>query len=121
MAVEVVLWPQVHDDFRALPSDALRWEALRYFVRLRNEPRLGLSLTDHPVWGNLSDCRKIFLDETHERNPRWRIVYRLLPSDSTPATAEIIIVGPRRDDAVYREVMARLERPFGIAYRETER
>jgi hypothetical protein len=88
--------------------------AMKYFIRLETEPRFGLALVDHPLWGDLSDCRKIYLDETHARRPRWRIVYKLLPNDAEPETAEVIIIGPRADDAVYREVMARLGRPLGV-------
>ena len=118
MPVEVTLWPQVREDFRALPSDKLRWEAMRYIVILREKPKLGIPLTDHPIWGDLSDCRKIFLDEAHDADPRWRIIYRLLPDESNPTTADVIMVGPREDDQVYRTVMQRLQRPFGPQYVE---
>lgn len=110
MTVEVTLWPQVSDDFRALETDALRWEAMRYLVQLREKPYLGRALTDHPIWGNLSDCRKIYLDESHDKDPRWRIIYRLLPSEAKPTIAEVIIIGPRKDDVVYADVMGRLGR-----------
>ena len=111
MTVEVTFWPQVSDDFRALPSDALRLMAKKHLVRLEREPKFGKRLYDHPVWGDLSDCRKIYLDETHTADPRWRIIYRLLPSEGRPKTAEVIMIGPREDDAVYVEVMSRLARP----------
>jgi mRNA-degrading endonuclease YafQ of YafQ-DinJ toxin-antitoxin module len=113
--VEVNLWPQVHEDFRSLETDALRWEAMRYLVELRKKPFLGRKLTDHPIWGDLSDCRKIYLDESHDIDPRWRIIYRLLPGENQPQTADVIIIGPRQDDAVYIEVMARLDRSLGTA------
>jgi hypothetical protein len=71
-----------------------------------------------PVWGDLSDCRKIYLDESHYADPRWRIIYRLLPDETNPEVADVMIIGPREDDAVYREVMARLERPLGIEIHE---
>ena len=115
MTVEVELWPQVTEDFRELPTDKLRWEAMRYLMQLRDKPFLGQPLFNHPVLGDLSDCRKIFLDETHDADPRWRIIYRLLPSEQNPVTADVIIIGPREDDAVYHEVMARLERPTRFA------
>lgn len=114
MSVEVTFWPQVSEDFRRLPTDALRWMAKKHLVRLESEPYFGRELTDHPLWGDLSDCRKIYLDESHERDPRWRIVYRLLPDETNPTTADVIIIGPREDDAVYREVMERLDRPLGV-------
>ncbi len=108
MSVDVVVWPQVSDDFRALPSDTLRWEALRYIVRLADEPFLGRPLRDHPTLGDLSDCRKIFLDESHDVDPRWRIIYRLVPNSQAPETAEVIIIGPRDQGVVYEGAAQRL-------------
>jgi mRNA-degrading endonuclease YafQ of YafQ-DinJ toxin-antitoxin module len=118
--VEVKPWPQVNDDLRALPTDKLRWEALRYIVRLRDEPYLGRKLKDHPALGDLSDCRKIFLDEAHDVDPRWRIVYRLLPNEAHPEVADVIIVGPRESEEVYLEVMRRLERHVPARRNERE-
>jgi len=112
VTVEVTFWPQVSEDFRALPTDKLRWMAMQYFVRLEQKPDLGRPLQDHPIWGDLSDCRKIYLDETHQTDPRWRIIYKLLPDERHPKVADVIIIGPREDDAVYREVMSRLARPL---------
>lgn len=112
MTVEVTLWPQVHDDFRALPSDTLRLEALRYIVRLRDQPYFGQPLRSDPVLGDLGDCRKIYLDETHDTDPRWRIVYRVLTDDEREPTAvEVLIVGEREDLSVYFEALRRLGRP----------
>jgi hypothetical protein len=56
------------------------------------------------------------LDETHDADPRWRIIYMLKPSSTRPTTAEVVIIGPRKNDAVYIEVMSRLGRPFGPDY-----
>jgi len=87
--------------------------AWKHLLRLETEPCFGQALTDHPIWGDLSDCRKVFLDESHEANPRWRIIYRLLPDERRPKTADVIIIGPREDDEVYRAIMSRLKRPLG--------
>jgi hypothetical protein len=110
VTVEVKPWPQVNDDLRALPTDTLRWQALRYIVQLRNEPFLGRPLREHPLLGNLSDCRKIFLDEHHDADPRWRIIYRLLPNTENPDIAEVIIIGPRDKGVVYTDAAERLGR-----------
>lgn len=115
MTVEVTFWPQVSEDFRSLPSDALRLMAMKHFIRLERQPLFGRELINHPIWGDLSDCRKIYLDETHTADPRWRIIYRVLPNEVTPERADVIIIGPREDDAVYRAVMSRLGRPLGTA------
>jgi hypothetical protein len=85
---------------------------MRYVVRLKNEPFLGRRLQQHRSLGDLSDCRKIYLDEAHDIDPRWRIIYRLLPDEQNPEVAEVIIVGPRDRDAVYLAAMTRLQRPI---------
>jgi hypothetical protein len=121
VSVEVKVWPQVNDDLRALPTESLRWEALRYIVRLRDEPWLGRRLTYHPVLGDLSDCRKIYLDERHDIVPRWRIVYRLLPNERAPEVAEVIIVGPREAEGVYHDAMSRLARSMPAVLEAEER
>jgi len=88
VTVEVKLWPQVREDFRALPNDALRWEALKYIGRLREEPKLGLPLHDHPILGDLSDCRKLFLDDSPPRVSVMLLIYRLLPGEDDPKVAD---------------------------------
>jgi len=111
--VELSYWPQVADDFKALPTYALQAMAMKHLVELERRHNYAQPLTDHPIWGDLSDCWKIFLDESHDADPRWRIIYRLLPDAIKPTTADVIIIGPREDDAVYVEIMSRLNRPFG--------
>lgn len=112
MTVEVTFWPAVREDFRVLPP-AAQLMAKKHLARLEREPRFGTPLKDHLIWGDLSDCWKIFLDESHTADPRWRIIYRLLPDDTNPEVADVMIIGPRDDDAVYYEVMRRLGRPLG--------
>lgn len=112
MTVEVTLWPQVREDFRALPP-AVQLMVKKYLARLERQPHFGTPLNDHPMWGDLSDCRKIYLDESHDRSPRWRIIYKLLPDEANPEVADVMIIGPRADDEVYYEIMKRLERPLG--------
>jgi mRNA-degrading endonuclease YafQ of YafQ-DinJ toxin-antitoxin module len=119
VTVKVNLWPQVTEDFRSLPTNGLRLMAMKHLLRLEDEPYFGLHLTDHPVWGDLSDCRKIYLDESHEVDPRWRIIYKLLPDEQNPDVADVMIIGPRDDDLVYRQVMVRLGRPLGGRLRTT--
>lgn len=86
---------------------------MKHLVGLEKRHDYGTPLTDHPIWGDLSDCWKIYLDESHDANPRWRIIYRLLPNPEAPEIAEILIIGPRDADAVYVEVMERLGRELG--------
>ena len=113
MKVELRYWPEVVGDFKALPSFALQAMAMKHLVGLEKRHNYGTPLTDHPIWGDLSDCWKIYLDESHDADPRWRIIYRLRPDTEAPEIAEILIIGPRADDAVYVHVMTRLGRELG--------
>jgi hypothetical protein len=105
MTVKVTPRGEISADLRALPSADLRREALTFIVRLRQEPYLGQPLGIHPVIGDLSDCRKIFFDQA-----RYRILYRLLPSDQRPQEADVIAVGARAAFAVYNAAIQRLGR-----------
>lgn len=104
-SVEVVPRPEVSDDLKNLGSPDLIREALQYIVDLRNKPFLGRPLENLPHIGDLSDCRKIFFDEA-----RYRIVYRLLPNEENPKTADIITVGPRAALGAYTTALKRLGR-----------
>jgi hypothetical protein len=110
VTVDVQLRSAAKGDFLALPNDALRREALRFLLRLKEAPRLGQPLGAHPLTGDLSDCRKVYFDENPNRLPRWRIVYRLLPNADTPRTVEIITIGARNRLLAYIETARRLGR-----------
>lgn len=84
-------------------------EAFGLLVRLTESPRLGRPLEEHGDVGDLSDCRKIYFNET-----RHRIVYRLVPSDEAPSAVEVIAVGPRADLRVYYDAVRRLGRTPGV-------
>ncbi len=43
--------------------------------------------------GDLSDCRKLYFDETTDQSPRYRIVYRLLPTAERPTDIEVLAIG----------------------------
>jgi hypothetical protein len=110
VSVEVTVWPDVSADFRTLPTERVRWEALRYMALLRSKPHFGIPLQDHPTLHDLSDCRKIYLDESYNVAPRWPIVYRLLPDDANPTQAEVIVIWPKEGEAAYHEAARRLGR-----------
>ncbi|MBA2359834.1 MAG: hypothetical protein H0V79_02675 [Actinobacteria bacterium] len=111
MAVSVTVRPEIPGDFQNLPTHDLRLEAARYLLRLRDHPWLGLPLADHPKLGDLSDCRKIYFDEHDDIPPRYRIVYKLSLDESGQAKGvDVVIVGPRASEQVYREALARLGR-----------
>jgi hypothetical protein len=110
VAVKVTVRPEISSDFQQLPSDALRLKAARYLLRLKEHPRLGLPLTDHPKLGDLSDCRKIYFDERDDVPPRYRIVYKLIPDAVNPKEVEVVVVGRRASEKVYHDAIQRLGR-----------
>jgi hypothetical protein len=73
-------------------------------------PELGSPLGMHPIVGDLSDCRKIPFGVAASAPTRFRIVYRLRPTDAAPAYAEVIVIGRRADLSVYLEAVRRLGR-----------
>ncbi|MFL5964665.1 MAG: hypothetical protein ACJ757_17450 [Gaiellaceae bacterium] len=95
---------EANEDLRNLSSAALKFEVLKFLIRLERDPKVGRPLGLHGV-GDLSDCRKIFFDDA-----RHRIVYRLLPDEEAPVTADVIAIGPREALAVYINAVARLGR-----------
>jgi hypothetical protein len=77
---------------------------------LKRHPRLGLDLLAHPVYGDLSDCKKIYFDEEADVSPRWRIVYRLMPNAANPTSVEIVSIGRRQYAEAYTVAVRRLGR-----------
>jgi hypothetical protein len=70
-----------------------------------------------PHIGDLSDCRKLYVDVPPDERPpgpkRYRIVYRLVRESCEPSHVEIIAVGVRADEEAYRRALVRLGRPPG--------
>lgn len=64
---------------------------------------------------HLSDCRKLYFDEAEDVDPRYRIIYRLLPDEDRPAKAEVIRIGRLKvpygdEEQIYRQVGRALDR-----------
>lgn len=109
-------------DLQQLPSDEARKVALWWLKRVERNPRLGLLLQWQQSTGDLSDCRKIYFEERDEpwnvavspkrsageERARFRIVYRLRPSEARPEYAEVVAIGPKR--YVYVSAARRLGR-----------
>ena len=55
--------------------------------------------------GDLSDCRKVYFDVDNNQKPRYRLVYRLTPSEVRAVAVEAVAVGERLNlDAYVRAV-----------------
>jgi hypothetical protein len=51
--------------------------------------------------GDLSDCRKIYFDIDNNQKPRYRLVYRLTPTEVRAVAVEAVSVGERRSLDAY--------------------
>jgi hypothetical protein len=101
-------------DLQALDDDVQN-AAIRGLVDLLGDPFIGEELRYLRGLGDLSACRKLYIDVPPDKRvpgpSRYRIVYRLLPNSDQPTTVQIISLGPRADEIAYRRAVARLGRP----------
>lgn len=71
-------------------------------------------MKNHPLLGDLSDSRTLYVIDFDEQRvdcpPPYRIVYRLLPSEANPTKVQVIWAGPRDDGVVYSTAAKRLKR-----------
>lgn len=62
-------------------------------------------------------ARKLYFDEQRDMDPRYRIIYRLLPDEDKPTKAEVIRIGLKvpygDEEQIYRQVGQALERLLG--------
>lgn len=86
--------PDAKQQLLSLPSESLKRRALELLAQVSTgNPRLGKPCGFAFSTGNLSDCRKLYFDETEDMDPRYRIIYRLLPNEDQPVKAEVIRIG----------------------------
>jgi hypothetical protein len=107
--------PTAKEQFLDLPSKALQRRALELLAVVANEnPKLGKPCGFAFSTGNLSDCRKLYFDEDTDVEPRYRIIYRLVPDEDAPVSAEVIRIGLKfphgNEEQIYRQVGKALER-----------
>jgi hypothetical protein len=110
--------PTAKQQFLDLPSKELKRRALELLSQVSTaNPRLGKPCGFAFSTGNLSDCRKLYFDEQRDMDPRYRIVYRLLPDEDGPTRAEVIRIGLKvpyvEEEQIYRQVGRALERLLG--------
>jgi hypothetical protein len=109
--------PTAKQQLLDLPSKELKCRALELLGQVSKEnPKLGKPCGFAFSTGNLSDCRKLYFDE-RDMDPRYRIVYRLVPDEDSPTQAEVIRIGLKvpygDEEQVYRQVGRALERLLG--------
>jgi hypothetical protein len=111
-------WKQgAQQDIAGIKDRDVRDEIAMAVLDIVEDPWLGEGLEYLPPVGDLSDCRKLYVDVPPDQRPpgppRYRIVYRLLPDEHAPRKVQIIAIGPRADEIAYRRALARLNRPIG--------
>lgn len=109
--------PVARQELLGLPSKALQRRALELLARVSKEnPRLGKPCGFAFSTGNLADCRKLYFDEEEDMDPRYRIIYRLVPDEENPTAAEVIRIGlkvPYGDGGVQDDIYRRVGRALG--------
>lgn len=70
--------------------------ALTLLVEVSRGNLTGQELEALVATGDLSDCRKIYFDIDDNQKPRYRLVYRLTPSEVRAVAVEAVSVGERR-------------------------
>jgi len=85
--------PHFAERFTALPKEAQR-RVLELLGDVANRsPTLGKPCGYQAATGNLGDCRKIYFDTEADVEPRYRLIYRVLPDETNPVIIEVITVG----------------------------
>jgi hypothetical protein len=95
-------------DFLELRDSRLEEISYELINRLAYGDIRGTRLENHPEIGDLSDCFKLYFDLARDQSPRYRIVYKYLPSARKPGSIFIVAVGDRSEFKVYRDAIERL-------------
>lgn len=102
--------PGFDTDVYALPTFETRKMALDMLVLVRDGTVRGVALGEHVRTGELSDCYKLYFDPDGSAKPRFRLVYRYMPSEVQAVALEAVAVGPRSELDVYLRAARRLGR-----------
>jgi hypothetical protein len=108
--LELGYLPEFADDVRALPTQRLQRIVIQRLVDISKGRLEGKPLDERVATGDLSDCRKLYFDETGGMKPRYRLVYRLLPNEVQATEVQAVATGEREALVVYYEAARRLGR-----------
>ncbi|MDZ7577950.1 MAG: hypothetical protein U0904_07245 [Candidatus Nanopelagicales bacterium] len=111
--LERVYRPGFSQDVKDLPTKNLQKIVIQRLVDVSKDRLSGIPLEGRASTGDLSDCFKLYVDEIGGPNPRYRLVFRLLPDGQDPVRLEAVAVGPRESLAVYVTAAQRLGRLRG--------
>lgn len=101
MALQLTKLPGFEGDLFALASRALMECTLTLLVEVSRGDLSGQQLEKLVATGDLSDCRKIYFDIDNNQKPRYRLVYRLTPTEVRAVAVEAFSVGERRSLDAY--------------------
>ena len=89
-------------------AEALKRRIAELFLECEDNPYAGEMMGKglHP---ELAGCRRIRFDvPTYKGKPRFRLIYRNVPSDGAPAQCRWLAVGPRAGLRTHRKAQQRL-------------
>ncbi|MBK5220271.1 MAG: hypothetical protein JJE35_10880 [Thermoleophilia bacterium] len=92
---------------RRAEIEALKRRIAELFLDCQGNPYVGEMMGPgrHP---ELADCRRIRFDiEAYKGKPRFRLIYRNVPSDGAPAECRWLAVGPRAGLRTHRKAQQR--------------
>ena len=101
--------PEVVGDINALPTQKLKEIALQRISDVVNGRLSGARLEDMSRTGDLTDCFKLYFDETGRPGPAYRVVYREL-AEGAVEVVEVVAVEQREELYVYALAALRLGR-----------
>lgn len=101
--------PEVVGDIKALPTQKLKEIALQRISDVVNGRLSGARLEDMSRTGDLTDCFKLYFDETGGPDPAYRVVYREL-AEGAVEVVEVVAVEQREELYVYALAALRLGR-----------
>lgn len=99
-------------DFEKLPTRQLAYVATERIKSLAYGEIRGTRLSNLPEIGDLSECFKLYFDESRNISPRYRIVFKYIPNSKSPSILLIIAIGKRENYEVYLTAVLRLIKPI---------
>jgi hypothetical protein len=99
----------VSKDLTQLPTQNLFNLAMNAIQKLSRGEVRGTRLRIHSEIGDLSQCFKLYFDESRDVSPRYRIVFKYIPNPARPLILMIIAVGKRENYEVYLAAVLRLK------------
>lgn len=95
------------DSARRAEIEALKRRIAELFLECESNPYAG-ELMGKGLHPELAGCRRIRFDvPTFKGKPRFRVIYRNIPSDGAPAQCRWLAVGPRAGLRTHRKAQQR--------------